>query len=220
MKHNGTAAFTCLGVNSTLRLYTSAYAPDIAQVGINFFDGPSGLFNGMKFKDMVAGGITFEYAFYKELVAGGNTYAAPAIKFTIYSPTVGASSWTNLVWEPYRGGCGLPSCSNTPPTGTWHAMSVGNTTGVSNVGNGNSGWWNTRNQNNGGSLAAWAAWFNTTAVASVGYGPTFMADAIIISAMIGVGSNNQGVTSHVNSLRIAANGYDWKWIFGDATSCS
>jgi hypothetical protein len=98
-------------------------------------------------------------------------------------------------------------------------MSVGNTTGASNILLGNKGWWKTGpspGMSSLGSLAAWAGWFNTTA----GYGSAFMDDAVVISVRIGVGSYNAGVTSHVNSLRIAANGYDWKWNFENATQCS
>jgi hypothetical protein len=216
MRNSGTATFTCLAVNSTLRLYTSPNVTDKAEVGINFYDRPYGLFNGMKFKDMLAGGIIFEYDFFKEIVAGGNSNAAPAIKLAIMSPTVG--NWSSLVFEPYQGGCSSSGCVNEPPTNTWHFMSIGNTTGASPINTGsNKGWWKT-GSNPGmsqlGSLAAWATWFGTA------YGPAFMADAVVVEARIGVGTVNPSVTSHVSSLRIAANGYDWKWNFGNATQCS
>ena len=216
MRNSGTATFTCLTVNSTLRLYTSSNGNDKAEVGINFYDRPLGLFNGMKFKDMLAGGITIEYDFYKENVAGGNSNAAPAIKLAIMSPTVG--NWSSLVLEPYQGGCSSSGCVNEPPRNTWHFMSIGNTTGASIIGTGsNKGWWKTGSgpgMSTLGSLAAWDTWFGTA------YGSAFMADAVVVEARIGVGSGNPNVTSHISSLRIAVNRYDWKWNFGNATQCS
>jgi hypothetical protein len=56
-------------IASALRLSTLQNS-DRAEVGMHFYD--TGLFNGMKFKDMVAGGITFEYSYFKATVSGGN----------------------------------------------------------------------------------------------------------------------------------------------------
>jgi hypothetical protein len=44
--------------------------------------------------------------------------------------------------------------------------------------------------------------------------PNAMADAVVENVRIGVGTYNPGVTSYVNSLRIAVGDYDWKWTFG------
>lgn len=97
-------------------------------------------------------------------------------------------------------------------------MSVGNMTGTNNTATSGRGWWKTSgpNQNYYGSLAAWAAWFNSDSR----YGPAFMSDAVIVSVRIGVGTSNLGITSYVDSLRIVVNGYDWKWIFVNTTQCS
>ena len=219
-------------ITSALRLYTNftnlpsqtppVFTTDKAEVGINFYDGPVGLFNGMKFKDMVTGGITFDYDFFKAIVTGGNANAAPAIKIGLNLPTFG--QYASLIWEPYQGGCSSPGCVNSPPTDTWHSMSVGNTTGATSVGGAtNQGWWKTGaspGMSSLGSLAAWATWFASSAGSAAGFGPTFMADAIVVDVRIGVGSNNLGVTSYVDSLRIAANGYDWTWIFETQDQCS
>ena len=190
----------------------------MADVGIYFYDRPVGLFNGMKFKDLVNAGITFEYEFFKELVTGGNVHAAPAIKIGLNLPTLG--KFASLVWEPYQGGCSSSGCVNIPPTGTWHSISVGNTTGTSIVGaTNNQGWWKTGaspGMSSLGSLAAWATWF----ASSAGFGPTFMDAAVVVDVRIGVGSVNPGLTSYVNGLRIASNEYDWKWKFGVASSCT
>jgi len=198
-------------ITSALRLYTRlSPATDKAEVGIKFYDG---LFNGMKFKDMVAQGISFEYSFFKATVVNGSDAAAPAIKMAVYSPST--RNFTTFVWEPYVGG----APSGNPAKDVWLTKVVTNTTGTNATsGTGGSGWWRTgwfptsslgssgTRQNYVRNLATWANYFNTSM-------PLDMSDAVVISVSIGVGSGNIGVTSYVNSLRIAVGDYDWKWSF-------
>ena len=208
-------------ITSALRLYTAFANSDKAEVGIGFYDRPFGLFNGMKFIDMVNDGITFDYNFFKATVTGPgpNLNAAPSIKIGLRS-TTDPSKWASLVWEPYQGGCGNPGCVNLPPLDMWHAMHVDKTTGTSPINTGlNKGWWKTGTtpgQGSLGSLAAWATWFNTDS----GYGPTFMNNAVIESVRIGVGTFNLGVTSYVDSLKIVSGDYDWKWTFESIAQCA
>jgi hypothetical protein len=164
-----------------------------------------GLFNGMLFKDMVAKGIRFEYSFFKANVTNGNSNAAPAIKFTVYSPST--TNWTTFVWDPYQG---QVNSLNIPPTNVWVSNIVLNTTGTASapVGGGR-GWRNTRwlPKSSQATLAAWVTHLNTNM-------PNAMADAIVEQVQIGVGTGNDGVTSYVDSLRVSVGDYDWKWTFG------
>jgi hypothetical protein len=57
------------------------------------------------------------------------------------------------------------------------------------------------------SLATWVDYFNRNMT-------DIFKDAIVGQVSIGVGTVNPGVTSYVNSLRIAVGDYDWKWTFG------
>ena len=198
------------GITSALRLQTGiGGGSNLAQVYA--FVSPKrpttspilGLFNGMLFKDMVASGIRFEYSFFN----AGSYTPAPAIKMTVYSPST--TNWTTFVWEPYQG---QVNSINIQPDNVWVSNVVLNTTGISNVppvGGSGRGWRNTRwppiwSQ---ATLANWVTHLNNTM-------PKAMTDAIVEEVQIGVGTNNDGVTSYVNSLRIAVGDYDWKWTFG------
>ncbi len=196
------------GITSAMRLHTRVnQTDDRAEVAVFFHDtNDGGLFNGMLFKDMVANGIRFEYSFFKANVTNGSKEAAPAIKMAVYSPST--RYWNSFVWEPYQQGTG------NPIENVWVSNVVRNTTGTSNAPtvSGGKGWWSSyflpkSLGENSGSLAAWVAHLKTTM-------PTVMADAIVEHVRIGVGSNNPGVTSYVNSLQIAVGDYDWKWTFG------
>jgi len=197
------------GITSALRLHTRLLVnEDKAEVGVYFNDtNDGGLFNGMLFKDMVANGIRFEYSFFKANVTGGNKEAAPAIKLGLRSPSTGNS--TIFVWEPYNGQVNF----NFLPENVWVSIVVLNTTGKSNVPPIESdgiGWRNTNwlpKPWDLATLANWVTHLNTTM-------PNALADAIVNDVSIGVGSYNPGVTSYVNSLRIAVGDYDWKWTFG------
>jgi len=192
-------------IASALRLYTRPLEnSDRAEVGIAY---NTGLFNGMKFKDMVAGGITFEYSFFKATVSGGNEPAAPAIKVVVLNPAGGF--WTTFVYEPYLNG---PSPS--PTKDIWQSKIADTTTGTSTTLTANSGgvgWRQTYmppyKNSECRSLATWADYFNTNMT-------DIFKDAIVWQVSIGVGTYNPGVTSYVNSLRIAVGDYDWKWTFG------
>jgi hypothetical protein len=125
---------------------------------------------------------------------------------TVYSPST--TNKTIFVWDPYQGQVDSP---NYPPTNVWVSNVVLNTTGISNVPPAGSGrgwrstqWLPTWSQ---ATLANWVAHLNTTM-------PNAMVDAIVKDVSIGVGSYNHGVTSYVDSLRIAVGDYDWKWTFG------
>ncbi len=205
---------------SALRLQTTIEdVEDKAEVGIKFHDG---LFNGMKFKDMVTNGISFEYSFFLALVAGSNIYAAPAIKMAVYSPLTGKS--TTFVWEHYVGD---DPCCVTPLKNAWVINTVDPTTGSSKLlpgGNtGDGGWSQTNWQPLTGyryeewgptnfwldytrSLKTWKDYFITDPNHPIH-------DAIVTSVSIGLGTYNKGVTSYVDSLRIAVSGYIWKWNF-------
>ena len=194
-------------IASALRLYTRpSQGSDRAEVGMHFYD--TGLFNGMKFKDMVAGGITFEYSFFKATVNGGNEAAAPAIKVVVYKPPITSPAlWTTFVYEPYLNG-------PNPTKDVWQSKIADTTTGTSTTliaNSGGMGWCQTQvapyKNSECRSLATWADYLNTTM-------PDIFKDAIVGQVSIGVGSNNPGVTSYVNSLRIAVGDYDWKWTFG------
>jgi hypothetical protein len=191
-------------IASALRLYTRpSQNSDRAEVGIAY---DTGLFNGMKFKDMVAGGITFEYSFFKANVSGGNQEAAPAIKVVVFNPAGGF--WTTFVYEPYLNG-------PNPTKDVWQSKIADTTTGTSTnltASTGGVGWWQSyvnpyKSSNYRRSLATWVDYFNTTI-------PDIFKDAIVGQVSIGVGTYNPGVTSYVNSLRIAVGDYDWKWTFG------
>ena len=198
-------------IASALRLHTRVnQTGDRAEVAVYFhYTNDGGLFNGMLFKDMVANGIRFEYSFFKANVTYGSEEAAPAIKLAVYSPSTKA--WTSFVWEPYQQGTGNPNENE------WISNVVLTTNGTSTnpitTTSGN-GWWNSYwvpdlnlRQSHLSNLAAWVTHLNTSF-------PLVMADAIVEHVRIGVGSNNPGVTSYVNSLRIAVGDYDWKWTFG------
>ena len=193
-------------IASALRLYTRpSQDSDRAEVGMHFYN--TGLFNGMKFKDMVAGGITFEYSFFKATVSGSNEPAAPAIKVVVYNPQNVTALWTTFVYEPYLNG-------PNPTKDVWLSKIADTTTGTSTTLTANSGgvgWRQTRmppyNNSECRSLATWVDYFNTTM-------PDIFKDAIVGQVSIGVGTVNPGVTSYVNSLRIAVGDYDWKWTFG------
>jgi hypothetical protein len=206
-------------ITSALRLHTRDVNNDKAEVGIKFYDGAAnkGLFNGMSFKEMVTGGISFEYSFFKAANVLFNSLApAPAIKMAVYSPST--TNFTTFVWEPYVGGL----VSGSPAIDSWIYNLVNTTTGTSTpTGGGGKGWTQTRwgpgNPppsadwlNYRGNLAAWAAYFDT--YTWTGANP--MGDAIVTSVSIGLGSYNPSVTSYVNSLRIFVGDYDWKWNFG------
>ena len=196
-------------IASALRLYTRpSETSDRAEVGMHFYD--TGLFNGMKFKDMVAGGITFEYSYFKATVSGGNEEAAPAIKVVVYKPPITAPAlWTTFVYEPYKNG-------PNPTKDVWQSKIADTTTGTSTTlttaSTGGVGWWQSqvspfKTATYCRSLATWADYLNTTM-------PDIFKDAIVGQVSIGVGTYNPGVTSYVNSLRIAVGDYDWKWTFG------
>ena len=214
---------------SALRLQTTIYEiDDQAEVGIKFHDG---LFGGMKFKDMVTNGISFEYSFFLAFVpliggdpANSNEWAAPAIKMAVYSPSTGKS--TTFMWEPYVGD--LPMA--IPLKDKWVTNTVDPTTGSSTPlpgsGEGAGGWSQTnwqpltgfRYEEWGGpnfwlaytrSLETWRDYFITD-----DYPDHPMRDAIITSVSISLGTYNEGVTSYVDSLRIKVGDYDWKWTFG------
>jgi hypothetical protein len=196
------------GITSALRLHTRVgQNDDRAEVAVYFNDPDYGLFNGMLFKDMVANGIRFEYSFFKANVTSGSETAAPSIKLGLRSPSTG--NWTSFTWEYYFNNC----CLNGPPKNVWVSNDVLNTTGASVVPTsvGGTGWWNTKWTPFSGdyraSLAAWVTRLNTVM-------PNAMADAVVENVRIGVGKDNPGVTSYVNSLRIAVGDYDWKWTFG------
>lgn len=198
-------------ITSALRLYTGlADNDDEVEVGIKFYDGAAnkGLFNGMTFQNMLTYGITFEYDFFKALVDDddANVAAAPAIRMSIESPTIAGSSLT-LVWEPYWGDCQNCPTDMVIDTDTWLSVSVDATTGE----NPNKGWWKTGSATQPPlkSLGEWAAEFDLS----------FMADAVVVYVGLAVGNYNKGVTSYVDSLRIATtNGYSWKWIFETNTA--
>ncbi len=160
----------------------------------------------MLFKDMVAKGIRFEYSFFKAFVTNGNPNAAPAIKFTVYSPST--TNWTTFVWDPYQGQVNSP---NVPPTNVWVSNVVLNTTGISNVPPVASGrgWRNTQwlPKSSQATLANWVTHLSNTM-------PNAMADGIVEQVQIGVGTGNDGVISYVDSLRVSVGDYDWKWTFG------
>ena len=199
-------------ITSALRLYTRGVYKDKAEVGIKFYDGAAnlGLFNGMKFKDMVADGITFEYSFFKAYVGYycGYSAAAPEVKVAVYSPRT--SMFTTFVWEPRLGGL----VSGDPAIDTWITNVVNTTTGTSRIDNDSSGWRQTEwppSEEAVGNLAAWADYFDTH-----DWRPTTnpMEDAIVTAVSIGVGPYIWGITSYVDSLRIVVDGYyDWKWTF-------
>jgi hypothetical protein len=203
-------------ITSALRLHTRDVNNDKAEVGIKFYDGAAnkGLFNGMSFKDMVTGGISFEYSFFKaENSRCDNLAPAPAIKMAVYSNST--RMFTTFVWEPYVGGLVL----GNPAIDSWIYNLVNTTTGTSTLlTSGGNGWTQTKWppgpsnwQSNVGSLNNWAAYFATNP-----WMPNAnpMDDAIVISVSIGLGSYNPSVTSYVNSLRIFVGDYDWKWNFG------
>ena len=199
-------------ITSALCLHTSLQPTnDRAEVALYFFDTDYGLFNGMLFKDMVANGIRFEYSYFKANVTGGDLAPAPTIKFSVHSPSAGF--WTTFLWEPYQQGTG------DPINNVWVSNEVLNTTGMTHYPNASSvtkyGWSHTNTKNltaygglsNLANLATWAGFLNTTL-------PLVMATAVVGEVRIGVGKDNYGVTSYVNSLRIAVGDYDWKWTFG------
>ena len=211
-------------IESALRLQTTMEdVEDMAEVGIKFHDG---LFGGMKFKDMVTNGISFEYSFFLALMPGSNEYAAPAIRMAVYSPSTGKS--TTFVWEYYIGEEG--PLQRIPLKDAWVTNTVIHTTGSSKAlpggGDGDGGWSQTNWQPLTGSryeewgtvnfwlaytrsLETWRDYFITD-----DYPDHPMRDAIITSVSISLGTYNEGVTSYVDSLRIKVGDYDWKWTFG------
>ncbi len=199
-------------ITSALRLHTRVnQTGDRAEVALYFLDTDYGLFNGMLFKDMVANGIRFEYSYFKANVTDGGLAPAPTIKFSVHSPSAGF--WTTFLWEPYQQGTG------NPIENVWVSNEVLNTTGTTYYPNASDvtkyGWSHTNKKNisaygglsNLANLATWAGFLNTTL-------PLVMATAVVGEVRIGVGTDNPGVTSYVNSLRIAVGDYDWKWTFG------
>ena len=208
-------------IESALRLLTTMEdVDDKAEVGIKFHDG---LFGGMKFKDMVTNGISFEYSFFLALMPESIEYAAPAIKMAVYSPSTGKS--TTFMWEPY---VGAATCCVAPLKDAWVTNTVIPTTGSSEPlipdSNTNDGGWSQtdwqpltgfRYEEWGSSdfwldytrsLETWRAYFMTNANHPIN-------DAIVTSVSIGLGTNNEGVTSYVDSLQIAVSEYIWKWTF-------
>jgi hypothetical protein len=112
------------------------------------------------------------------------------------------------VYEPYLNG-------PNPTKDVWQSKIADTTTGTSTTlttSTGGVGWWQSyvtpyKSSDYRRSLATWVDYFNTTM-------PDIFKDAIVGSVSIGVGTVNPGVTSYVNSLRIAVGDYDWKWTFG------
>ena len=207
-------------IESALRLQTTILeVDDKAEVGIKFHDG---LFDGMLFKDMVTNGISFEYSFFLALMPESIEYAAPAIKMAVYSPSTGKS--TTFIWEPYVGGL----VSGDPLKNAWVTNTVIPSTGSSTPlipdSNTNDGGWSQTNWQplTGFRYEEWGpsnSWFDYTRSLE-----TWMAyfitdtnhpinDAIVTSVSIGLGTNNEGVTSYVDSLQIAVSEYIWKWTF-------
>jgi hypothetical protein len=200
------------GPSSSVRLTTTCdSATDIA--GIKVVYNPS-IFEGMLLKDFLASFSTMSYKYYKvdnsAECAGSSAQASPSIKFEAFSSgafAAGTTSYTTFVWEPYRS----PALNGAPPpTDSWQTETIEKTTGSATF-TPNGGWRSTRNFGQTGlaSLQQWEAFLTSDGTNS----PLFIQDAIVFSISVEIGSNNLGLLSYVNDIRVASGAYDWTFTF-------
>lgn len=189
-------------------------SPDVAGIRGTFL--PS-IFNGMLFKDFLAGFKKIEYKYYKVDTSDcQENNAAPAFKLTVFSTKAseaGTTSYTNFVLEPYN----VPPVSGGyPPTNSWQTLTVDKTTGAEDEFSANNGWWSTGAFGQDGrgsksaSLAYWESFLNDGSKTT---SPSFMDDAVLYQIAIEIGSGNRGLVTYVNDITISSGDYDWSFTF-------